>query len=389
MSCAGDCRADCCHLVRSHATVIGALRGFLPEFLKTEPPLSRAQRRAIWAMTHCRTAALGGRAFGCDQCGRVHFAFHSCNHKACPQCGRAATKEWVQRELGKLVNAPYFLVTFTLPSELRECFFGPHAKEAYDLFFAAVSGALEEKLATDKGLRAQVNGFTAVLHTWNQRLEFHPHIHCLVPGAGLNERGRLVRVKKPGFLIYLPHLQSAFRQRLRRLLEEHQWQVDPAVWGKDWGVHIQPAGNGASAVKYLSAYVARTAIHDARMVNMSADTVTFRWKDRSDGSRTKLLSLPGIEFVRRYLRHVLPEGLRSIRYYGFCHPTAKARRMRVRLHSGMPVDFGALPPDPAAANNAAECPYCRGATRLLLLIQAPYKKRGPPAPIDRNALKAA
>jgi hypothetical protein len=375
--------------VRSDATVIGALRRFLPEFLQTGPPLCRAQRRAIWAITHCRTAALGGRAFGCEKCSRIHFAFHSCNHKACPQCGRAATARWVQRELGKLVQAPYFLVTFTLPSELRECFFGPHAKEAYDLFFTAVSGALEEKLATAKGWRAQVNGFTAVLHTWNQRLEFHPHIHCLVPGAGLNARGRVVRVKSPEFLVYLPHLQSAFRQHLRKLLSEHQWQVDPAVWGKDWGVHIQSAGNGASALKYLGAYVARTAISDARMVEVSASAVTFRWKDRSDDSRTKTMPLTGIEFVRRYLRHVLPEGLRSIRYYGFCHPAAKANRMRIRLHTGLPVDFGAALPVCQPTNQTPPCPCCGGTTRLLLTIQAPHKKRGPPTPPRCSALKAA
>ena len=297
--------------------------------------------------------------------------------------------QWVRREQGKLVNAPYFLVTFTLPSELRDCFFGPHAKEAYDLFFAAVSGALAEKLATAKGLRAQVNGFTALLHTWNQRLEFHPHIHCLVPGAGLDAKGRLVRVKQPQFLIHLPLLQSAFREHLRKRLEEHQWQVDPAVWGKDWGVHIQPAGNGASALKYLSTYVARTAISDARLVEANANEVTFRWKDRSDGNRRKLLPLPGIEFVRRYLRHVLPQGLRSIRYYGFCHPAAKASRMRLRLHTGLPVDFGMSTMASPTTNNAPACPHCGGATRLLWMIIAPYKERGPPAASIHLPLKAA
>jgi hypothetical protein len=132
---------------------------------------------------------LGGNVFACD-CGQFHFAYHSCNHKACPQCGGLTTRRWVQRELHKLLNAPYFLVTFTLPAELRAGFFGPAAKEAYDLFFTAVSGALTEKLAQDKGSRAQVSGFTAVLHTWNQRLEFHPHIHCLFPGAGLDAHGQ-------------------------------------------------------------------------------------------------------------------------------------------------------------------------------------------------------
>lgn len=115
------------------------------------------------------------------------------------------------------MNAPYFLVTFTLPAELRGCFFGPHARQAYDLFFTAATGALSEKLASDKAFRAPVHGFVAVLHTWNQKLEFHPHLHCLVPGAGLDDHQRLVRVKKPEFLLHLPHLQAAFRQQSQPL----------------------------------------------------------------------------------------------------------------------------------------------------------------------------
>ena len=190
-------------------TVLGALRRFLPDFLKSASGLSADQRRALWAIAHCRTPALGGRHFACpDHASQIHFAWHSCNHKACPQCGRAATAQWVQRELRKLVDAPYFLVTFTLPAQLRSCFFGPFAKEAYDLFFGAVSASLSEKLATAKGLRASVSGFTAVLHTWNQQLGFHPHIHCLVPGAGLNDQGRFVRVKKPNYLVCKPQRLS-------------------------------------------------------------------------------------------------------------------------------------------------------------------------------------
>ena len=357
-------------------TVLGALRQFLPGFLKAAPPLSPEQRRALWAITHCRTPALGGRAFAC--CGQFHFAWHSCNHKACPQCGRAATARWVQRELAKLVQAPYFLVTFTLPAQLRCCFFGPHAKEAYDLFFTAVARALSEKLA-GKGLRAAMSGFTALLHTWNQQMGFHPHIHCLVPGAGLDERGRFLRVKKPDYLVYLPHLQAAFRQHLRQLFQVHGWQVDPEVWGKDWGVHIQPAGSGASALKYLGAYVARTAITDARIRQVSRHCVTFGWKNRDCANRLETTTLPGGEFVQRYLRHVLPRGLRSIRYYGFCHPTAKASRLRVQLHSGRPVQLGASQSSAPPPPSVPLCPCCRQPMRLLLIIPASHRQRGPPA----------
>ena len=375
-------------------TVVGALRAFLPQFQTSEPALSPQQRRAIWAITHCRTAALGGRAFVCNACNQVHFAYHSCNHKACPQCGALATRRWVAREVHKLINAPYFLVTFTLPSELRGCFFGPLAKQAYARFFTAVEAALTEKLAEDKGLRAATSGFTAVLHTWNQRLEFHPHIHCLVPGAGLNATGDYVRVKNDKFLVYLPHLQDAFRQHFYRLFREHDWQVDPQVWSKQWGVHIQPAGSGTSAVKYLGTYVARTAINDARLLSLTNQAVTFRWKDRAHQNRSCSLTLPGIEFVRRYLRHVLPRGLRSVRYYGFCHPAAKASRLRVQLHSGKPLDLG-LPtvashsqPDAPAEDSAPLCPKCGQPMKLLLSIKLCQMSRGPP-PAKRAQLPTA
>jgi len=365
--------------VSDRPTVLGALRRFLPQFLKTDPPLLPQQRRAIWAITHCRTAALGGSAFACDPCDHMHFAYHSCNHRACPQCGAAATAKWVQRELRKLVNAPYFLVTFTLPAELRGCFFGPFAKQAFDLFFTAVSRALSEKLAADKNLRACINGFTAVLHTWHQLLQFHPHIHCLVPGAGLDSNGNYVRVKNHDFLLYLPHLQSAFRQHLYRLFKEHGWQVDPAVWRKDWGVHIQAAGSGAPAVKYLGAYVARTAISNSRVLGLTQDSVTFRWKDRSDNNRWRIKTVPGVELLTRYLRHVLPLGLRSIRYYGFCHPMAKAHRIRVQLHSGRAVNFGASDQAaPATACSTPLCPKCGQRTRLIFSLTPWHKIRGPP-----------
>jgi hypothetical protein len=361
------------------ATVIEALRRFVPAFLATAPPLSQAQRRALWAITHCRTAALGGNVFGCTPCGRVEFAWHSCNHKACPQCGRTATARWVERELRKLLPAPYFMVTFTLPAESRGEFFGPHAREAYDLFFHGATRALSEKLAADKNLRAQVHGFTAVLHTWTQRLTFHPHIHCLVPGAGLDANGRFVRVKKASRLVHLPHLQAAFRQHCYRLFKAKRWKVDPALWTQDWGVQIQPVGAGAAALKYLGAYVARTAISDARLLQVTDTHVTFRWKDRQH-DRTGKLTLPGVEFVGRYLRHVLPIGLRSVRYYGFCHPAAKANRLRVQLQSGMAVQLGAPEPSDTPKTSPPACPCCNRPMQWLRSLRPPWRSRAPPLP---------
>jgi len=349
------------------AKVIDVLRRFLPAYLDSGPVLSPVQGRAIWAIEHCRTAMLGGHFFRCEDCaqGRA-FAYHSCNHRACPQCGREETRRWVRRELDKRVGAPYFMVTFTLPAELRELFFGPKAKEAYDLFFGAAAGALCEKLANAKWLGAVVSGFICVLHTWNQLLLFHPHLHCIVPGAGIDSEGKVVRVKNANFLLPYRVLSGAFRQHFRLRLEQAGWEVDPAVWRKEWGVNIQPfsdaAGNGAeaNAIKYLGAYVCRTAIGDSRIVGMDEATVTFRWKDRSDHNRDKQSTISGVEFVRRYLRHVLPRGLRSIRRYGYCHPAAKNQRERLQLHTGMPLVIGAPPDQSEPRSHPRRCPCCGG-----------------------------
>lgn len=163
-------------------TMIEDLRRFLPGHLREHRhAMNKAQRRAVWAITHCRTAEMGGHLHACASCKKREFHFHSCNHRSCPQCGKNATAQWVERELGKRVGAPYFMVTFTLPEELRPLFFSPQAKEVYQLFFAAASSSLTDTLANPRWLGAATGGFTMVLHTWNQRLHFHPHIHS--PGS--------------------------------------------------------------------------------------------------------------------------------------------------------------------------------------------------------------
>jgi hypothetical protein len=370
------------------ATVIGALRRFLPDFLRLHPAQGRARHRAIWAITHCRTAAMGGHVHACPKCGGGEFAYHSCNHRACPQCGKEATAQWVERELGKRVGAPYFMVTFTLPEELRALFFTPAAKQIYDAFFAAASGALSAALANPRWLGAHRSGFTMILHTWNQRLLFHPHLHCIVPGAGLDAAGRVASVKSPGFLVPQPVLRSSFRQLFARKLEEVRQQlpagatlpdVDPAVWNKDWGVHLQAFGDGKRAIQYLGAYVCRSAIGDSRILAINATSVTFSWKDRARGNARRSETLPGVEFVRRYLRHVLPTAMRAIRRYGFCHPAAKEKRERIAFHTGCPLVIG--PAEPPTPRPARLCPCC-GATMVPLMRLLAFWNcgRAPPRP---------
>jgi hypothetical protein len=369
------------------AAVSEVLRRFLPGFLRAHPgPLTQAQRRAVWAITHCRTPVMGGHLWGCGACGARQFHYHSCNHRSCPLCGRAATAGWVGRELSRRVGAPYFMVTFTLPEELRRLFLAPAAKEAYGAFFGAAAAALSATLANPRWLGAANCGFTAVLHTWNQRLLFHPHIHCIVPGAGIAADGRVVTVRNANFLVPQPVLRTAFRARFRErlaaLAADHPLPaVDPAVWREDWGVHLQPFGDGQSAIKYLGAHVCRTTIGDARIVALDDQKVTFRWTDRAKGNARRLETIPGAEFVARYLRHVLPGGMRAIRHYGFCHPAAKARRERIAFHTGLPLLVGPIRTATPAPAPPCACPCCGAPMRPLLRILPGWRRgRAPPVP---------
>lgn len=366
-------------------TVIDALRRFLPAHLREHRhAMGEAQRRAAWAITHCRTAEMGGHLHVCGKCQTREFHFHSCNHRSCPQCGKDATAQWVERELGKRVGAPYFMVTFTLPEELRPLFFTPHAKSIYQLFFAAASTALSDTLANPKWLGAETCGFAMVLHTWNQRLHFHPHLHCIVPGAGIHADGRVVTVKNANFLVPQPALTRIFRARFRDgltdLIQEHPLPaIDPSIWNKEWGVHIQPFGSGENIIKYLGSYVCRTAIGDSRILSLSDTHVSFRWKDRANGDVQRVETIEGVEFVKRYLRHVLPRGLRAIRYHGFCHPAAKIKRERIAFHTGRPLLVGALEVKPAKPPHTVACPCCgEPMKKLLRLLPAWGRSRAPP-----------
>jgi len=371
------------------ATLIEALRRFLPEFLGADPPLNPAQHRALWAITHCRTSTLGGHLHACEPCGTRQFRYHSCNHRACPQCGKAATAQWVAQQLSRRVGAPYFMVTFTLPEPLRPLFFTPAAKQVYRLFFDAAAHALRVSLAHRRSLNATTSGFTLVLHTWNQRLLFHPHLHAIVPGAGIDSHDQAVQVQRSSFLAPKAVLRRAFRQRFRQGLQRLNTDtqlppVDPRLWQQDWGVQLQPFGDGLNAIKYLGAYVCRTAIADSRIQSLTDTHVTFTWKDRAHGNVQKTETVEGGEFVGRYLRHVLPRRLKAIRHYGFCHPTAKDKRERIGFHTGRPLVVDENGTDVSTSSPPAglpACPCCgQPMKRVLRLLPAWRQPRGPPSP---------
>jgi hypothetical protein len=223
-----------------------------------------------------------------------------------------------------------------------------------------------------------------VLHTWNQRLNFHPHLHAIVPGAGIGINGEVVTVKNSNFLVPQKVLRAIFRARFRdifaELSQEHQLPaIDPSVWKKDWGVHLKPFGDGENIIKYLGRYVCRTAIGDTRILSVSDTHMSFRWKDRANGNVQRADTIPGTEFVKRYLRHVLPRGLRAIRYYGFCHPAAKKKRERIAFHTGQPLLVGALELPQKTTQPAQTCKCCGEELKpRFKMLPAWHPSRAPP-----------
>ena len=325
----------------------------------TIPP---AHRAAVKAILSCRTPDRGGQLFRCD-CGALHFAYHSCGHRACHQCGQGAAKDWAQRQQTRLLPVPYFLVTFTVPEELREVI-RAHPKALYAALFRHSVGALADVALSKLGVEL---GCTGVLHTWTRQLIYHPHVHYLVPGGGLTPDGlRWKRVKDPEFFLPAQVLAARFRNRLRRWLEtEHQEllrQIPARAWKQPWVVDVQPVGRGQSALRYLAAYVQKTALSASRLVACDQRTVTFTYQER-DTRQTETLRLSGEEFLRRFLQHVLPTGLQRVRHFGWLSPAAKKRWQRI--HALLDWKPATRPDAAAPPCWAPHCPRCHKPMRLL------------------------
>jgi len=344
-------------------TLAEILRAHWPAYrARFGPAIPPAHRAAVKAILGCRTPERGGQLFRCD-CGAFHFAYHSCGHRACHQCGQGDAKDWAQRQENKLLPVPYFLVTFTVPEELRAVI-RSRQQDLYHALFRESSGVLADAALSKLGVEL---GFTGVLHTWTRQLIYHPHVHYLVPGGGITPDGlRWKRVKDPEFFLPTKVLAARFRNRLRQWLEaEHQEllrQIPVRAWRTAWVVDVQPVGRGHTALKYLAAYVQKTALSAARLIACDEASVTFTHQDRATG-QTKTLRLSGQEFLRRFLQHVLPSGFQRVRHFGWLSPAAKARWQRIHaLLDWKP----ALPPNAQAAPSwAPQCPRCQKPMRLL------------------------
>jgi len=352
----------------------------LADWLTSQPVppwASPAQRRALIAIARCRTPALGGHVYRCTDCAGSDFSYHSCHHRACPRCGGAGTAAWTQQQTERLLPVPYFLVTFTVPEELRGAF-QAQPELMHDLLFTESAATLQQVAAEPRLLGGEL-GFVGVLHTWGRQLQHHPHVHYVVPGGGLSaDCKKWCAARQADWLLPVKRLAAVFRGRMEAVLRASAPALHAAVpagmWQRPWVVHCQPAGSGTNVVKYLARYVGRTAISDERIVSADDDEVTFRYTDSATQQR-KVCTVSAAEFMRRYLQHVPPRGQHRVRYFGWLHPAAIKRRMIVETLLAKPILVTAV--EPPVPQWHLRCPHCERFT-LVCVGTLPKQARAPP-----------
>ena len=334
-----------------------------------------SHRRALADIAACRTEALGGHLWACDTCGHRHYSYHSCKNRSCPTCHGTQTTRWCEKREQEILPVPHFHVVFTLPDELRDLV-RRHQKLLLPLLMRTATEALMTLGADPKHLGGRL-AILAVLHTWSRTLVYHPHLHCLVAAGALTADGMWRRARKK-FLVPVRALSERFRGRfmkgVRKLLPEAS--ITGGVWEKPWVVYCKPTlGKTNKVLQYLGRYVHRIAITNRRIESCRDGRVTFRHQDSST-RRWKTMTLPAMEFLRRYLQHVLPRGLHKVRYYGLLSPGN--RTLLRRLHLLLARQRQTEKPDNDRSHPASPhcCPVCtRGSMVIIALV---LRCRSPP-----------
>jgi hypothetical protein len=337
------------------------------------------------AIEQCRTEALGGQVYTCPRCSTVRYSYHSCRNRHCPTCQHDQGQRWLTKQQALLLPVPYFMVTFTLPAQLRSLA-RQHSRQLYNVLFRSSANALQQLAADPRFLGGQI-GMVGVLQTWTRNLRYHPHIHYLVPaGAFVPTEGRWVPAKGR-MLVHVKPLAKLFRGKVRAALQQLGWarEVPSATWRTAWVVDCRPVGSGEAALTYLAPYVFRVALSNKRIVGVANDQVTFRYRDGAT-KKTKWSTLPATEFIGRFLQHVLPKGFVKVRYFGLFRASnrpllAQVRATLAAASRPCPISqsgtvMGVAVDEPSAVL-AVRCPLC-GAQMEVTKTLLPTNRSPPP-----------
>lgn len=379
------------------ATLADVLRRFGAAYL-VQRALSTPQAKAWRAILACRTAALGGHRVQCDVCGHSHAVYHSCRNRHCPQCGARAKDAWLQARLAEVLPVPYAHLVFTLPHALN-ALYGAHPHWVIDTLFACSAQTLKEFAANPQWLGG-TPALSLVLHTWTQDLQRHLHVHGVMACGALADDGHWQLPRRSAQFLFPVHaLSRVFRGKFMAALEHarqrHALPRDPQgaqddwTWRRrklyrhDWVVYAKtPMGGPAQVLSYLARYTHRTAISNERIVGIDAQHVA--WRVRADPHAGKrIVKLDGVEFVRRFLLHVLPSGIKRIRHYGLLAPATKRTGLaKVRAALAMPaanplaIESAHAFMQRVAQQDIVQCPKCHHG-RLRTAAVLPALKRLP------------
>jgi hypothetical protein len=359
--------------------------------------MSVGQRRVMTAIEVCRTAVLGGHLERCDQCGYERNAFNSCRDRHCPKCQCLARAQWIEDRQTELLAVPYFHVVFTVPAEIAAIAY-QNKEVVYSILFQTTAETLKTIAADPQHLGAEI-GFFAVLHTWGQNLQHHPHLHCVVPGGGLSPDGQRWMACGPRFFLPVRVLSSLFRRlfleslqkaydagklkfftALEPLRERNAFcQLLARVKAYKWVVYAKrPFAGPQQVLDYVGRYTHRVAISNDRLLDIENGQVRFQWKDYRHGDQSKTMTLSADEFIRRFLLHVLPDGFQRIRYYGFLgnrYRRDKLEQCRRLLGMPTPVDQTNTPEkdyrdryEELTGHSLHQCPQCSVGRMLVVMI---------------------
>lgn len=324
-----------------------------------------SHKKTISDIIKCRTEALGGHVYECPDHHELDYKYHSCYNRHCPQCQNDQATAWLANEQKRLINIPYFLIGFTLPEQLRT-FARSNQKLFYSLLFSESWRAMAKLAQNPKWLGGLI-GALAVLHTWTKLMDYHPHVHYLVPAGALSDDKTVWIRPQKKFFLPVRGLSRVFRGMMRDALKEQApdlfHQIPPIVWQKKWVVHCKPVGNGHAVLKYFAPYVFRVAISNKRILKLENDLVTFAYKD--DATKRWLpRTLPAFEFIRRFLQHVLPKGFKKVRHFGYLSSRNK------QLLSALQYVFGTVEAEPIDESDPeTRVPHCSVCGKPMILIE--------------------
>lgn len=328
------------------------------------------QQKTLRSLQQCRTAALGGHIDTCDTCGVMRISYNSCRNRHCPKCQGHKREEWIQAREQDLLPCTYYHVVFTLPQELNPLALHQPVL-VYDVLFSAVWQTLNQFGHTE-GIQL---GMIAILHTWGQNLSLHPHLHCIVPGGGIDGNGNWQKqIRSNKYLFDVTSLSKVFRakyvQQLRFRGLKDKATIEP-LFSKEWVVYAKrPFGGPKQVIEYLGRYTHKVAIGNHRIKEVTQDATTFTYRDYKDDGKQKLMTLCNAEFIRRFAIHILPKRFVRIRHYGILSSSWKRGRLQ-NLQQQLNVQRSATKPK----TMLHKCPCCKTGTLVTIEV---FGKRGPP-----------